>query len=512
MQGYIFEYYKYVRYAKDSLNDMKKIFAYDEARKSFVTYGVFEQLKVNLVDDISRFRDLSILARKWIGNRQSLLFYTIDDEPPYYYKEDVLDGGNDCFGFCDSLTQEYDNHLFLAVTEFPFKSKYRKEEDYEKWLENIRIKMDKTLQKRIKDEKYDVSYMFLGNLGVFGISILWFSNQYTHILDLVNYLRSQIGDTFQSAYTNISKNHLNKQLEDESIIKKIEDIDGKAIVQITLKKHLDEDMKYKSSSLVSNVKHSAGQYDVILEMDAKDVYDKFEMGSTSDKDFDKYAIFDHDTDQYQKEILQMKVTLTQNMKGCDEVCSSEQDAVDEHIDDTHLVESLKSVDKEYKRVRKTLKKTFPCDAGIVDTFDALVCDYRYNVVSAVNENWADDFSYIFLIHIRCIEKICKFFGKGNGDIYHYVGSAMEIMRMLMNNLKQQIFHISESNSLNFEMPKCHLRYTGNEDSIMYCYMGIIKEILETVYQLDGYNMQSEIVPIVTVDAVNIIESFLYNIN
>jgi hypothetical protein len=43
-------------------------------------------------------------------------------------------------------------------------------------------------------------------------------------------------------------------------------------------------------------------------------------------------------------------------------------------------------------------------------------------------------------------------------------------------------------------------------------MGIIKEILETVYQLDGYNMQSEIVPIVTVDAVNIIESFLYNIN
>ena len=83
------------------------------------------------------------------------------------------------------------------------------------------------------------------------------------------------------------------------------------------------------------------------------------------------------------------------------------------------------------------------------------------------------------------------------------------LKILMNNLKQQIFHIAESNSLNFEIPKCHLRYTGQEDSILFCYMGIIKEILETAYTLKGNSYQCEIVPIVTVDTVPIINSELY---
>ena len=34
---------------------------------------------------------------------------------------------------------------------------------------------------------------------------------------------------------------------------------------------------------------------------------------------------------------------------------------------------------------------------------------------------------------------------------------LEILRIMLNNLKQQIFHMAESNSLEFEIPKCHLR-------------------------------------------------------
>ena len=86
---------------------------------------------------------------------------------------------------------------------------------------------------------------------------------------------------------------------------------------------------------------------------------------------------------------------------------------------------------------------------------------------------------------------------------------LAIFRIILNNLKQQVFHISEANGLNFELPKCHLRYTGQEDCILYGYMGIIKEILHVAYQLESCNKQSEIIPIVTVDVVPIIESDLY---
>lgn len=69
---------------------------------------------------------------------------------------------------------------------------------------------------------------------------------------------------------------------------------------------------------------------------------------------------------------------------------------------------------------------------------------------------------------------------------------LEILRIMLNNLKQQIFHMAESNSLEFEIPKCHLRYTGQEDCMLFGYMNIIKEILKQAYcfkylQLDIQN-------------------------
>lgn len=514
MQGLIFEYYKYVRYAKDSLSDIKEIFAYEDAKISFLTYGVFERLKVISITDIGRYRDLSLLARKWIGNRQSLLFYTIDDDPLYIYKEEPSESDPnkiERFGFYNTKSKAYDTHLFLAVTEFPFMSIHRKDEDCNEWMLKIRDEMRVLINKRIEEKHFNMSYMFLGNIDIYGISVLWFADQYIDVLDLVNYLRNKTNDIFQSAYTNISKNNLNGDITEE-VKEAIKNIQGNAIIQFTVKKHLGENLEYHNSDIVKNVQHSAGQYDVVLEMTAKDVYCKVEINDPQEENYGKYSILNHDSDAYQREILQTRVTLTQEMIETDDEIIEEKAEKDKDniCSNDALLKSLKNIKQESEKARKLLKKTFVHEAGIVDTFDALVCDYRYNAVSAVNEKWADDFSHIFLRHIMCIENICGFYNTARKNGRHISdGNIMEIMRILMNNLKQQIFHISESNSLNFEMPKCHLRYTGNEDCIMFGYMGIIKEILETVYKLDGINMQSEIVPIVTVDAVPIIESDLY---
>lgn len=160
------------------------------------------------------------------------------------------------------------------------------------------------------------------------------------------------------------------------------------------------------------------------------------------------------------------------------------------------------MEKAYEELRGLIGLKIDKTAGMIDTLDSLHCDYRYNVASAVNQNWADDFSYIFLKNLECIKEVIQLKNLQGEDI-------MMALRMILNNLKQQIFHISEANSLNFETPKCHLRYTGQEDCILFAYMGIIKEILETTYKLTSCNKQSEIVPIVTVDMVPIIDSDLY---
>ena len=102
MIGYIFEYYKYLRYTKNSLDDLNALGNNQNVNKTYLTFGEFDRLKVNRITDISRFRDLSELARSWQGNRQSLLFYTLENDPAYTYIET-----EDEFGFFNNESGKF---------------------------------------------------------------------------------------------------------------------------------------------------------------------------------------------------------------------------------------------------------------------------------------------------------------------------------------------------------------------------------------------------------------------
>lgn len=78
-------------------------------------------------------------------------------------------------------------------------------------------------------------------------------------------------------------------------------------------------------------------------------------------------------------------------------------------------------------------------AGIIDTLDSLHCDYQYNIVSSVNQSWANDFYYVFKKNLQCIKEIICAVGKYNID-------PMFLIRTVMNNLKLQISHISVANN------------------------------------------------------------------
>ena len=87
MKGYIFEYYKYIQYFKESLDDIKNLLASD-SENSILTFGEYDRLKITSFTKFDRFRDLSTLARNWIGNRQSILLYDLLEEPEFIYVEE----------------------------------------------------------------------------------------------------------------------------------------------------------------------------------------------------------------------------------------------------------------------------------------------------------------------------------------------------------------------------------------------------------------------------------------
>lgn len=49
MIGYIFEYYKYLRYTKNSLDDLNALGNNQNVNKTYLTFGEFDRLKVNRI-------------------------------------------------------------------------------------------------------------------------------------------------------------------------------------------------------------------------------------------------------------------------------------------------------------------------------------------------------------------------------------------------------------------------------------------------------------------------------
>lgn len=489
MQGFIFEYYKYLSCQTNSIIDWK--LPREDAKNTFLTFGDFDRLKVHMIQSFDRYRDLSELAKKWVGNRQSLRLYTLENSPSLSYKED-----GDEFGFYLNK-KRCDCHKFVALTCFTFlETKRDPNSEYESLLSETSEQMQKII-KQYKFVEDSVLAVVLGNIGDFGVSVLWFADQFTDVLNLVDIIKTEMPKTFQKVNTVFSLNNFSNY-DDECFTC----VNGKTFVFITLKRALKDAIPLEIKQQNKNVYHISGEYDLMFEMDAA-----FGL-----KMFKNNKYFNHDLDEYQKRFLQTKTILCRRIEDLEEykIKDAPENGQAGNKDDNlttinNVIEYLAEIESIYQQLRITLKEKFPQSAGLIDTLDSLVCDYRYNAISATNGNWAEDFSYIFEKNLKCISDLAESKPLEN----QYRDKKPVLLRKLMNNLKQQIFHIAECSSMGHEIPKCHLRYTGQEDSIMFCYMNIIKEILDEAYHLDSVNKQTEIIPVITVDATPIIETDLY---
>lgn len=176
MKGYIFEYYKYIRYSEESLESIKEILPVSEAEQSILTFGEYDRLRINMITEFERYRDMSSLAKSWVGNRQSILLYEIGDHSDITFS---LKSGFPQFFWNSEKIQ--DNHLFWALTEFPFQNYLRNTEKgceqlMKEAVKLIRIIVD-TYNSKAEDQ---VKSLTFGSLGTFGICVLWFSDQYTN--------------------------------------------------------------------------------------------------------------------------------------------------------------------------------------------------------------------------------------------------------------------------------------------------------------------------------------------
>lgn len=262
--------------------------------ETYITFGEFDRLSINKVTDITRYRDLSKKSKEWYGKRRSLLLYELEENNKGL-KYNGSKEENFGFDVCDKKSEK--KYLFLGLTLLPLSNNI-KQQLYKQSKQEIETFNFKSLllmcKNHIKDyidkevkrwnNSSSVKYEFYGTLGSAGLAIVWLTDQYDEVLYLVDKIGSlyiqgnKENKVFSSLFTIFSKNKIDDNKEN-----KINEIRGTAQVHFTLRKtenyinnfinYLGDIFKRKEENL--KYVRCCGEYDLILFIESKYIYDKF---------------------------------------------------------------------------------------------------------------------------------------------------------------------------------------------------------------------------------------------
>lgn len=488
-------------YKKDCLMDRRKDVIENENEKKeehekFLAYGEFDRIGFEKITKFSRFRDVSKKSKIWIGDRQTLLVYEIPDDG---LSDAVLyDRGN--FYIQGDKGSVRSGHLFVGITILQFKDSQKENQtDMSDFLRRCR----KNILQLTAEEMPYIHCSVLGTLGSFGLTIIWLADQYCDVLHMVTKIRNtditndditQNKSVFLSSYTVFAQNHSYGADWNNKIIQ----IKGQAILRLTLKKGVSRAMlteikKWRADE--TETYHSAGEHDVVFRINSADAFDIFS---------DKGDLFI--SGEFVKEnVLQTNLQLCeviQEEREQDILCSSE--GYRAGAEELKYLPELENIQKNYKKLREQFKN-FPSTAGMIDTLDWLYSDYIAKISTASNEMWVGNFSYQFW---KILETLTKFVDNLD-NVRMLKKEALQNINDLLSDFERQISHIAESNNLVLGTPACQFRYSGQNNLTLYSYFGIIKSILESVYENQEVCSQAEIVPLIVADIVPIIKSSLF---
>lgn len=329
MKGYVFHYYKYAPYIKERCID-------DNVTKvqDYITFGEYDRLAIAQINDFTRYRDLFEHANIWKGKRRSVLLYEIEQTSDYPLRITGRTNEEKKFGFSfvDSISSQHDERLFLGLTIITVSQKIRRSEYFGEILKNIRCKILNLLD----NLKLPMEYEVFGTLGSSGVAILWFSDQYTDVLSLVEEIgklyvydqnkeqdkeqnKKQNKDQdknaqekcFSTLYTIFSKNRISENYD--NIDQKINKIKGQGTLYFALneRKNIEEFGTFLKSIFKDNynpmlLRHCSGEYDYSYQVNIKTIYCKFD---SIDDDSEKTTYLSIDNSQFRDNISRTKLVF-----------------------------------------------------------------------------------------------------------------------------------------------------------------------------------------------------------
>lgn len=525
--GYVIQLYQYAQRYRYNNEGCLAFFNYSiDKRKSsgsemytldsdFLTLGDFDLLQIIGIDSFRKYHDVSELAKDWLGKRQSILLYDISDSqvPTIIYneKERIWENTDQC-----KIDKKFFVLSMLSLTNEIIEKASDIFELIHKLRERILSIIDQLNVSGICDIKCEV----FGTFNTSELAIIWLSNQYVDILQVVDYIKcmkvvdekGNVCPVFLNSFSCIAI----KERTD------LTDVRGNALIQVAVHDEMKncEQLRTFAKDIIGNnngdIFYSVGEYDLVIETSAQHAMSLIQRKGmlsvgkreSSGKFSSEIRPFLRNNTRllYKEEHVEgLKENLEKEYKNGTFIIDWKSELKEfslqfEWKELKHVTEdSLEKSNFDYfQEIRKNLKKFVSPSAGAVDTLDLMYTDYHSVISSAYSALWVSDLHRQFKSVLYAIDIMMK-----NLDW------SWDNYLDLTNAFKQQIYHLSQSSSMFFEIPSCHFRSTGQYDFLMHSYYGIAKKILEVIYLIQENDTQSELVPLITVNTVPQVKTQLY---
>lgn len=567
MWGYILNLFRYATFPsniKSNMRDYLNVLAGTNKAEAptLLVYGDYDRLSINAVRNFSRYRDVDAHAQHWLGSRQTILLYCLDDSSE-------LDDNTDLLSiFCSQKNaetptqiQEYRN--FLVITMVTINPDLHNYEDFTHILNQCRKLIEHQMSHGSVQliEPDDVSYQVYGSFSSSELAIVWSVNQYVDAFRLIEMLRysafeykTQDGNSqqilpFASLYSIVAQPKVassrfsgHKKIQGSATLKLVfQDGVNDAIARSNFFAEVLGNQCSDSNKNGDEIgQYSVGEYDYSITLPADILcnpntrlfyrgqalhwaQDKMHMYISSSCVQLHYDVGAYSSDSSdlivpplmcqelasvlpaRKEDLSEKIKLIKRMiyGWQEEYCSSDCTAHSENDNTDDLFNIYRK-----KGLRSIIKEKIPETDGLCDSLDLLYTDFVNNCSNLTSTSWSIDLVTQFTSIIDYIAN--RFYisyqpEQNKDNLFSEIKDICEIYI-------QMIYHIAQSRRTVFIVPSCHLRYMGQYDMILHAYYGWEKYLLDLAYSLPHQNgVQPILIPILTIDVLPEIRTNIYKI-
>lgn len=541
MSGYKISLFKYPRLSKYEhehfLGEIDKshssVVEREEGQENFITLGRFDRMTIEEIADITHSRDISNQTKSWRGDYMSILLYNIDSNKRLnivrnkntqgveHLLEVNIDSTDTENGICKTVRNgapSNSKYRFISFTLLSFNERIAVDKgDYSKFLLAVKENISKYISEYT--DNLPVEFCILGTFGLADICILWLSDQYTHIFNILDDLQkcfviSNSPDIekmplFGESVTSISVNRIG----DNDKPNPVEDIKGKATIFVSLKCGLTASDRIlqdliQREGIANSIQSLIGEYDFMLMLEAQKAIELLCRGGELHyaSDFYKenilqtYMYLHNDNEIREERLLEIK---EENL-NCRLLTREENNA---------LYCVLNEINNKFEEFRGNAKKIFPPQSFFVDELDAFYLDFRNNEASKQKLNRKLDFAEQFLnlitIANQKIENILSIRDNQNKrDDISIPDSHMQLdfFRELLSSFSNQIMHEAQANIGVLDSPVCQVQYNGHQDLVLNTYYSYIRHIFSLSKKFAGEEIQFSCCPLISVNSVDQIRS------